>query len=205
MNQILMDGLGNSINYTEYQRLMKKLVLNKSTTGNNKTENLVNFTLLNDRRMARWDKKLVVPETVQNSIKAFNAPLTWLVITESWCGDAAHVIPVINKMAALNSNINLRLILRDDNEALMNQFLTNGAQAIPKLIILDSETLEVKDTYGPRPSIATQMILDHKAEFNMVTPEFKEELQRWYNKDKGQNVMRDLEQKLEQLQLNVSL
>jgi hypothetical protein len=205
MNQILMDSLGNSINYTEYQRLMKKLVLNKSTTGNDKTENLVNFTLLNDRRMARWDKKLVVPETVQNSIKSFNAPHTWLVITESWCGDAAHVIPVINKMAALNSNINLRLILRDDNEALMNQFLTNGAQAIPKLIILDSETLEVKDTYGPRPSIATQMVLDHKAEFNMITPEFKEELQRWYNKDKGQNVMRDLEQKLEQLQLNVSL
>lgn len=205
MNQILLQSLGNSINYTEYQRLMKKLVLNKSTTGNDKTENLINFTLLNEKRMSRWDKKLEVPEVIQNKIKAFNSPVTWLLITESWCGDAAHIVPVINKIAELNPMINLRIVLRDDNEALMNQFLTNGGQAIPKLIMLDAETLEVKDTYGPRPSIATKMVLDHKAQFNMVTPEFKEELQRWYNKDKGQNVMADLEQKLEQLQFNVSL
>lgn len=205
MNQILIDSLGNSINYKEYQRLMKKLVMNKSTTGNEKTENLINYTLLNERRMARWDKKLVIPETIENKLKTVNEPVTWLLITESWCGDAAHVTPVINKLAELNPNINLRIVLRDDNVALMNQFLTNGGQAIPKLIMLDPETLEVKNTYGPRPSIATQMVLDHKAEFNMVTPEFKEELQRWYNKDKGQNVMTDIERIVEELQFNVSL
>lgn len=196
MRQIIKDCLDNSISYSEYVRLMQKLVLNKFTTGDEVTEANINYTMLNERRMKRWDKKLVISEADKNTIIKFSSEVTWLVITESWCGDAAHLLPVMNKVAELNPNINLKIVLRDDNEPLMNNFLTNGNKSIPKLIMLDEETLEVLDVYGPRPSIATKMVEDYKKVNGALTPEFKEELQRWYNKDKGKTAIEDLTQLL---------
>ncbi|EPR73230.1 Thioredoxin [Winogradskyella psychrotolerans RS-3] len=101
-------------------------------------------------------------------------------------------MPIINKVAELNGNIDYKVVLRDENEALMDQFLTNGGKSIPKLIMLDTETNTVIDSFGPRPTVATNMVQAYKAEHGMLTPEFKEDLQRWYNKDKGQSTIEDL-------------
>ena len=73
--------------------------------------------------------------------------MTLLIITESWCGDAAHVIPALNKMAELNPNIDVKLVLRDENLELMDMFLTKGGRAIPKVIMIDDETGAVLSTY----------------------------------------------------------
>ena len=101
-------------------------------------------------------------------------------------------MPVINKVAEQNETIYLKVVLRDDNEDLMNQFLTNGGKSIPKLIMVDNDTNTVVDTFGPRPAIATEMVNTYKAQHGKLTPEFKEDLQRWYNKDKGQSTIEDL-------------
>ena len=74
----------------------------------------------------------------------------------------------------------------------MDQFLTNGARAIPKLIMIDSESEEVLGTFGPRPSAITKIVEDYKRIHGKITPEFKEDIQHWYNKDKGQTIMEDL-------------
>ncbi|NRD19107.1 thioredoxin family protein [Winogradskyella eckloniae] len=192
INTIISESLKNSMTYAEYRDLVSTLVEEKSTTGPNKTENLVTYTMLNDRRMKRWDKTTKITEDASSFISSFDKKITWLVLTESWCGDAAHIMPVINKVAELNDTIDYKVVLRDENEALMNQFLTNGGQAIPKLIMLDSETHEVLNTFGPRPTVATDLVNAYKAEHGSVTAEFKEDLQRWYNKDKGQSTVSDL-------------
>ncbi len=186
------ESLKKSTDYNTYRTLVSNLVEEKSTTVNEKTEALVEYTVLNDRRMKRWDKTVKLSDEILEKIKAFDKPTTWLVLTESWCGDAAHIMPVINKVAELNPNINYKVILRDENEALMNQFLTNGNKSIPKLIMIDDKSNEVVNTFGPRPSLATKMVADYKAEHGSLTPEFKEDLQRWYNKDKGQSTLEDL-------------
>ena len=115
-----------------------------------------------------------------------------MVVVETWCADGAQVLPVINKMAELNKGIDLKIVLRDENETLMDLFLTNGAKAIPKLIMIDNQTQEVIGTYGPRPSTVVKIVDDFKQLHGKITPEFKEDLQRWYNKDKGQTIMEDL-------------
>ncbi|MBT8265501.1 MAG: thioredoxin family protein [Bacteroidia bacterium] len=74
----------------------------------------------------------------------------------------------------------------------MNEFLTYGSQSIPKLIAIDKESDAVLYTYGSRPSAATKMVEDYKKEHGALTPKFKEDLQRWYNKDKGQTAIEDL-------------
>lgn len=189
--QIIKESLKKAISYKEYKDLVNRLVKEKSTTGNLKTEALIEYTKLNDRRMKRWDKTLKVPTNVENAIVSFDAKVTWLVITESWCGDAAHVMPVINKIAEMNKNIDFKVVLRDDNEALMNEFLTNGSKSIPKLIMLD-ENNKVISTYGPRPNTVTKIVDDFKKSHGQLSPEFKQDLQVWYNKDKGQSTLEDL-------------
>lgn len=192
ITDIIKDSINTSMNYNEYRALVTNLVEEKSTTGNEKSEALVNYTMLNDRRMKRWDKTTKLSNNAIEKITSYSKKATWLVITESWCGDAAHIMPVIAKVAELNDNIDYKIVLRDDNDELMNQFLTNGGKAIPKLIMIDNETNEVVDTFGPRPTVATEMVNNYKAEHGQLTPEFKEDLQRWYNKDKGQSTVEDL-------------
>ncbi len=192
MVQIIKDSVDKSMSYKTYRELTNKLVENESTTGKDKSDDMVNYTKLNDQRMKRWDKTVKVSDNMKEEFSSLNNKQTWLVITESWCGDAAHVLPVLNKLAELNENINLKLVLRDENEALMNLFLTNGGKAIPKLIIIDEATNNVVNTYGPRPSEATKLVIDYKTKHGKLTPEFKQDLQLWYNKNKGQNIINDL-------------
>ena len=193
---LIKEGLSNSISYQQYRELVSDLVENGATTGNEQTEALVNYTVLNDRRMKRWDKTVKVSQSAQEKVAAASKKQTWLVLTESWCGDAAHLMPVMNKIAELNDAIDFRVVMRDDNEDLMNAFLTNGGKSIPKLIMVDDATGEVLNTFGPRPSVATQLVKDYKEKHGKLTPEFKEDLQRWYNKDKGQSAIEDFVQLL---------
>lgn len=192
LEQIIAQSLKQSFSYESYIDLMKELVDAESTTGHDQSESMVNYTKLNDRRMKRWNATLKLTQEAIETIQNYSKKVIWLVITESWCGDAAHVLPVINKVASLNKGIDLKLVLRDDNPELMDLFLTNGSKSIPKLIILDGHSKAVLGTYGPRPSVATKMVSDYKAEHGKLTAEFKEDLQMWYNKDKGQTTVEDL-------------
>ena len=78
----------------------------------------------------------------------------------------------------------------------MKAYLTNGGKAIPKLIDIDEETGQVISTFGPRPSEAIKLVDEYKLEHGSLTPEFKQNLQIWYNKDKGQATISDLEKLL---------
>ncbi|MFL1010878.1 thioredoxin family protein [Flavisericum labens] len=203
MNALILSSLERGLSYTSYRDLMKRLVSENSTTGLEKTKTLVNYTKLNDRRMKRLDKTIKVSEDQQKKIAEFNHPTTWLVISESWCGDAAQVLPAINKIAELNDNIDLKIVMRDENPELMDKFLTNGARSVPKIIMVDNDTGDVINTYGPRPSEATLYVKRFKAKYGKLTPEFKEDLQHWYNKDKGQNILQDVTEMLCKLEPSV--
>lgn len=190
MKNIIEKSLANSYTYLEYRNLVSSLLEEGKSTGPEQSEALTNYSLLNDKRMKRLDKTIKISDSTAQEIKQLQEPQTWLVITEGWCGDAAQNLPVIAKMAALNSNINLKLVLRDENLDLMDLFLTNGGRSIPKLIILDQEN-NVLNTWGPRPRIATKMVADYKAEHGALDAQFKQDLQVWYNKDKGLSTQED--------------
>lgn len=192
LNQIITESLKTALTYPEYTELITDLVAIEASSGVDASPALVEYTKLNQKRMARWDKTIHINDEVKNRIQSFNKSVTWLVLTETWCGDAAHVIPVINKVAELNPNIKLKLVFRDEHPELMDRFLTNGGKSIPKLIMIEDATGEVLNTFGPRPSEATAMAADFKATHGSLTDQFKAELQSWYNKNKGENTINDL-------------
>lgn len=186
------EGIKKSYTYQEYKNLVSSLLADGKSTGDEQSEVLTNYSMLNDRRMKRWDKTLKINESVSNRFSGTDLDVTWVVLSEGWCGDAAHVLPVLNKLAELNKGIDLKIVLRDDNKELMNNFLTNGGKSIPKLIIYDNQKQEVVNSWGPRPSLATKMVNDYKEKHGKLDPQFKEDLQLWYNKDKGANIAKDL-------------
>lgn len=190
MKAIIEQSLANTYTYQEYRNLVSTLLSNGKATGPNQSKGLTNYSLLNDKRMKRLDKTIKINEETTNLLKDIKEPQTWLLITEGWCGDAAQNLPVIHKMAELNKNINLKIVLRDENLELMDLFLTNGGRAIPKLISLDTDN-NIIDTWGPRPTIATKMVADYKAKHGVIDAQFKQDLQVWYNKDKGKSIQED--------------
>ncbi len=192
IKNIISESLSKATSYQTYRTLVQELVAEGKSTGEAQTEALSNYSMLNDKRMKRLDKTTKLTEEAIAKIKSYDGDVTWLVLTESWCGDAAQTMPVINKVAELNDKITLKIVLRDENEALMNEFLTNGGKSIPKLIAIDNTSGNVLGDWGPRPTKATQLVNDYKAEHGTLTPEFKQDLQVWYNKDKGQNTVDDL-------------
>jgi thiol-disulfide isomerase/thioredoxin len=190
--ELVQKGISKAMTYQDYRLLVNELSARGRSTGPEQTEVLTNYTVLNQRRMKRLDKTLKINEDSVKKINGFNKKITLLVLTESWCGDAAQTLPMINKVAELNDNISLKVILRDDNLDIMNRFLTNDAMSIPKLIMIGDASGEILGDWGPRPKEATQMVSDYKKEHGQLTAEFKEALQVWYNKDKGQGTLNDL-------------
>lgn len=190
MKNIIEKSLNKSISYQEYRDLVNTLLAENKSTGPEQSEDLTNYSLLNAARMKRLDKTIKISDETKNEIQRVKEPQTWLLITEGWCGDAAQNLPIINKMADINSNIQLKLVLRDENLELIDLFLTNGGRAIPKLIALDKD-FNVLHTWGPRPSVATKMVADYKEKHGALDATFKQDLQVWYNKDKGKSTQDD--------------
>jgi hypothetical protein len=141
--------------------------------------------------MKRLEKTLKLDPEVEITLQNLKSNQTWLVISEGWCGDAAQILPIIKLMSEASENIDLKLVFRDENDALMNQFLTNGAKSIPKLLVLD-ESFNLINHWGPRPEGAKNLIIEYKAKHGIVDEVAKIALQKWYLDDKGISTMMEI-------------
>jgi hypothetical protein len=191
MKKSIEQGLQKGISYVAYRTLISDLLASGKSSGAIQSEALLTYSKLNDKRMKRLDKTSKLSQETIVALKSIDAPVTWLVLTEGWCGDAAQSLPIINKIASESTQITLKIILRDDHEELMNHFLTNGGKSIPKLIALNTKN-EVLNTWGPRPSVATKMVKNYKEKHGQLDANFKQDLQIWYNKDKGVNIQENM-------------
>ena len=192
MRSIIEQSLTRSYSYQEYRNVVSTLLKEGKSTGNEQSEDLTHYSELNEVRMNRLDKTMVVSEENIKRLQEINSEMIWLVISEGWCGDAAQILPIIHKMAEQSEKIDLKIVFRDENEELMNLFLTNGTKSIPKLIVLDKNSLEVLGDFGPRPTEAKQLILDYKATHGVVDETAKTELQKWYLHDKGLSSQKEI-------------
>ncbi|WP_426090751.1 thioredoxin family protein [Flavobacterium sp. DSR3-2] len=185
-------ALFNSHSYLEYRKLISDLLFEKKSTGDKQSEDLTHYSELNETRMNRLDKTIKITEQISLKLKSLPREYIWLVISEGWCGDAAQLLPIINKMAIESGKIDLRIVLRDENEELMKLFLTNKKKAIPILILVDKETGSVLGNWGPRPKAAADLVTDYRKEFGVIDETLKTNLQLWYLHDKGISTQNEL-------------
>jgi len=188
---LINKSLDKSYTYSQYRDLMAQMLIQGMSTGEEQSEALTHYSILNQVRMNRLDRTLNIPVKIENKFKNLKESYIFLVFTESWCGDAAQIMPVINKVALLK-NFEYRVILRDENEELMSHFLTNGSKSIPKILILNADTTKLIASWGPRPEDAVQLVNDLKRKYGSFTDEAKTELQKWYLYDKGISTMLEI-------------
>lgn len=175
--------------YNEYRDLVLSFAEHRITSGEQTPEH-IDATVINAQRMKRIDKQCVINDELKRVIQSLTKRYTWLLLTEAWCGDSAQNIPVMAKMAEINSNIHLKVIFRDENPQIMDAFLTNGSRAIPKLIFIGNE--QVIGSWGPRPRAIQEMVLNFKQAFPEAThDEFVTNLHLWYARDKTQAIQQE--------------
>lgn len=182
----------DGLTYTHYRDLVNKLLADGKTTGPDNSEGMLHYTKMNVQRMNRVEKTTFLIPELLDAIGNIKGKYNLLVITESWCGDAAQIIPIINKIAsAAPEKLELKLVLRDKNLELIDAHLTNGGRAIPALLILNEQGSLVFPKWGPRPAILQGLMAEWKRE-GIEMPELAEKLHGWYAKDKTQTTQQEL-------------
>jgi hypothetical protein len=185
--------------YSEYRDLVRSEFEKGRNTGSEQSESLMEYTDLNLHRMKRLDKTIELDAGLKKKLAELPCSVKWLVLAEGWCGDASQNLPIMNKMAEASTNIELRILLRDEHLDVMDQYLTNGARAIPKLIIMDGDMNQI-GTWGPRPSVVQEMVMENKRIGKVSYSEFSKVVQKWYATDKGKTLEMEMMTILNQME-----
>lgn len=183
--------------FTDYQTAFDDILNAKNTHPPYNDEHYLEYTKLNASRQYRWLKNSVLTEETKSVMQSITKKQTWIIITEPWCGDAAHSVPFIVKMAELNPTIHLEIMLRDGEHSEIENYLTNGGKSIPKLIIRDEKGKDLI-VWGPRPAACQAIFLELRAK-NTELAEEKIAIQKWYNEDKGAAVQQEISELLKSL------
>lgn len=185
----MLDSKNKIMDIEAYKNLFEEIVSGTRQQPPYDDASYVNYVKLNHARMHRWEKKGVLTDELVDIIKSIKSKRNWILITEPWCGDAANSVPMIEKMARLNSNINLEIQLRDSGSEI-DAYLTNGGKAIPKLIVRNNEGEDLF-VWGPRPKEAQQLVMEQKD--SELTKEQKyTNILQWYMKDKAVSIQKEI-------------
>lgn len=194
---ITRNYIDRSMSYAQYRKLLQDLEAQGKTTGSNQSEKYIHYGKINVQRMARLHKTITLMGELEASAKKIERSYIWLILTEGWCGDAAQNLPVMAMIEEVCPRVELKLLLRDENLDLMDQYLTNNGRSIPKLICVEKESLKELFTWGPRPEAAQELMLQLKA--NDVSYEDRSlAIQKWYNMDKTLSLQNELLQLIQQ-------
>ena len=188
---IAWDTLKNPFRYETYKEIMSSMAEKGITSGEFLPERVA-ATKINAQRVKRLDKQIELNEELKNRLATLNRPFKWIVLLETWCGDAAQNVPILAKMAACASGIDLVLILRDENPDIMDRYLTNQARSIPKLICLDPESERELGCWGPRPAAIQSAFVSYKKQHpDMSHDHLMTQLHTLYAIDKGMAVQEE--------------
>lgn len=178
------------MNFQEYLTQFELIINNPEPIEPYTDLEYLDYAKLNFSRTKRWLKTTKLDQETIDTVKSIKHAQTWIIITEPWCGDAAHSVPFIEMIAKENPLITTVYELRDQQPFRINDYLTNGSKSIPKLIIRDENGVDLC-TWGPRP-MECQAFFQKSVEDHTDIDKVKETIQIWYNQDKGKGIQQEL-------------
>jgi hypothetical protein len=183
------------MDFQTYQQHFQHILANANPAPPYNNPAYIEYTKLNWARMNRWLKKAVISEELLDTVKKIDQPQRWIIITEPWCGDAAHSVPVLHLISLLNPLITVDYQLRDSEPFLINAYMTNGGKSIPKLIIRTEAGADLV-TWGPRPANC-QVIYARLSAEKAPFPVINTALQNWYNEFASTELQQELTELLQ--------
>jgi hypothetical protein len=134
-------------------------------------------------------RRATVPEEYLRRVARLGGAWHLLVLSEDWCGDAVNTVPVVAKLAELSSNLDLRVLARDENVDLMDAHLTGTSRSIPVVMALDDEFRE-KGWWGPRPAELQSWALGPGRA--LEKDERYKSVRAWYARDRGKTTLEEV-------------
>ncbi len=187
--------IASALTYQAYTQLSEEYFAKGRTTSDAddlNTPKHLEYTKLNLQRMTRIYKTTAIREDLQEAVRSIRGRWIWLVLSESWCGDAAQNLPVLERLAEISENkIEVKILLRDRHPDVMEAYLTGSARAIPKLICLRAATLDEIGHWGPRPESAQRYVMEQKAQ-GVEHDTMIANVHAWYAKDKTQSLQSEM-------------
>jgi len=137
---------------------------------------------------------VVIPLEISARVEAIGGHWHLLVLSEDWCGDSVNIVPVVAKLTESVSNMDMRILARDENPDIMDTHLTGKSRSIPIVILLNNKFQDC-GWWGPRPSPLQKWVIEQ----GMLLPkdERYKEIRRFYARDRGLTTMHEIVEMLE--------
>ena len=176
-----------AISFEEYMNVAEQRFSNNPDKNDDHQE----YYELGLQRMNRTLKTFKLDENKLKNLNSKNFDGKILIISEPWCGDASATVPAVSKFFEAAGN-EVKIFLRDADKTLIDQFLTDGTQSIPKVLILN-EDLTLKNSWGPRPKYGLELLKKFKQNPETYPrEEFYNDLQVYYAKNRGKDAIDEI-------------
>ena len=140
-------------------------------------------------------KRVTIPIEISARVEALGGHWHLLVLSEDWCGDSVNIVPIVAKLAESVSNMDMRILARDENLDIMDSHLTGGkSRSIPIVILLDKKFQEC-GWWGPRPRELQKWVMEKGMQ--LPKDERYREVRTFYARDHGLTTMTELVEMLE--------
>ena len=139
-------------------------------------------------------KRVTIPVELSARVDALGGHWHLLVLSEDWCGDSVNIVPIVAKLTESVSNMDMRILARDENLDIMDTHLTGKSRSIPIVIVLNQKYAEC-GWWGPRPSALQKWVVEKGMQ--LPKEERYKEVRTFYARDHGLTTMTEIVAKLE--------
>lgn len=175
------DQLATGLSYPAYQQHIAEALATPAPDP--QLTKMLPYYQENVDRMNRIAPTVTLLPELRAALGQLTQPYRWAIITEGWCGDASHTVPIIEAVAqASGGHLETRYFLRDSHPDLIDRYLTNGGRVIPIAVVLHADSLTEAAVWGPRPAplqAIHQALKAREAPFKEVITKVND----WYDQD----------------------
>jgi len=111
--------------------------------------------------MSEQAQQLSIPSNIRSALEGLDRTVYICCIAEDWCGDVRRHVPPLQALSKFDE-VQVRYLFREDCPEVFVRFLTNGGEAIPKMIFLSDAWVETGN-WGPMPNACRELISQGKA------------------------------------------
>lgn len=125
----------------------------------------------NRDRLDAAESRLKLDPADVAAFKKLSKPLNVLALAEDWCGDVIANLPIVGRLAQESGKLNLRILLRDQNDDVMQHYLNRGEfKSIPVFVFLDDGFKDV-GVFTERPDSVTKLRAEQRKEIFAANPD----------------------------------
>jgi hypothetical protein len=190
-NTITHEILQDSISYEAYINLTKEIVKSTNPPEMYRDDKMMRYTTDNLERMLQLNDTIEIQSKLYNELQQSTAKWIWVCITEPWCGDASQIVPILHLISTSSDRVEFKILLRDNHNNVMDNYLTNGGRSIPKLICLKADDLIEVGTWGPRPAILQEIVVDKLNDPSLSFGDKVRMVHSWYGENKGEAIQHE--------------